>query len=51
MVELEPPQPVTVADAVAELLGSGELRPDPWWQAGLDEALAIEDGERTIVVG
>ena len=38
-VELEPEQPEPVVHAVAELLGDGEDEPDPWWQAGIDEAL------------
>ena len=38
-VQLDPEQPQPVAEAVAELLRAGELEPDPWWQAGIDEAL------------
>jgi len=37
-VELEPDQPEEVTAAVAELLGD-EREPDPWWQAGIDDAL------------
>jgi hypothetical protein len=39
-LELTPAQPDGVREAVAALLGdhSGEI--DPWWQAGLDDALA-----------
>ena len=41
--ELVPEQPPRVAEAVASLLAEagpgGERRPDPWWQAGVDEAL------------
>ncbi len=39
-VELEPEQPVEVALAIrAELAPHGPAQPDPWWQAGTDEAL------------
>jgi hypothetical protein len=39
-VELEPQQPDEVALAVAALLAESEqASPDPWWQAGIDEAL------------
>jgi hypothetical protein len=36
--ELEPPQPEPVAAAIAEVL-SAENRPDPWWQAGIEESV------------
>jgi len=38
-VELEPGQPPEVAKAVADLLVEPDPAPDPWWQAGLVEAL------------
>jgi hypothetical protein len=40
-VELEaaPEQPIEVIQAVAELLESVRPVPDPWWQAGIAEAL------------
>jgi hypothetical protein len=39
-VDLDPPQPEPVAQALVEVLAEPEQRPDPWWQAGLDEALS-----------
>ena len=38
-VELDPPQPEPVAEAVAEALREGRQGPDPWWKAGIDESL------------
>jgi hypothetical protein len=38
-VELEPEQPEEVARAVAELLAESRSAPDPWWQAGIQEAI------------
>ncbi len=38
-LELEPEQPPEVERAIAETLQGREPRPDPWWQAGVDEAL------------
>jgi len=37
-VELEPEQPDEVARAVQELLAEGRPAPDPWWEAGIDDA-------------
>ncbi|HEX3807080.1 MAG TPA: hypothetical protein VHV52_09910 [Gaiellaceae bacterium] len=37
--ELDPPQPEPVAEAVAEALAAPPPAPDPWWQAGIEEAL------------
>jgi len=37
--ELVPAQPADVERAVAELLADDAGEADPWWQAGLDEAL------------
>ncbi len=39
-VELEPQQPDVVEHAVVQALAEGDTRPDPWWQAGIEEALA-----------
>jgi hypothetical protein len=38
-VALEPPQPDEVAAVVAQALAVSDSGPDPWWQAGVDEAL------------
>ncbi len=38
-VELEPPQPDEVRRAVSELLDPAPRPVDPWWEAGLEEAL------------
>jgi hypothetical protein len=39
-IELDPPQPPAVARLVRELLGGGGgVQVDPWWQAGVDEAV------------
>ncbi|HVU79596.1 MAG TPA: hypothetical protein VHC67_18630 [Gaiellaceae bacterium] len=39
-VELDPPQPEEVARAIAAELALPEAgAPDPWWRAGIDEAL------------
>jgi hypothetical protein len=38
-LELVPPQPDEVRRAVAELLVLGPRQADPWWEAGLEEAL------------
>ena len=39
-VALTPAHPVEVERAVAELLADDSGDVDPWWQAGLDDALA-----------
>jgi len=39
-IELSPPQPAAVVRAVADALSEQGGTVDPWWQAGLDEALA-----------
>jgi hypothetical protein len=41
-VELDPAQPPAIEAVVAAALDASGPRPDPWWQAGLDEALASE---------
>jgi hypothetical protein len=38
-LELDPAQPPAVERVVGELLAGGRREPDPWWQAGIDEAL------------
>jgi hypothetical protein len=38
-LELEPEQPAPVAAAVARLLEQAPPAADPWWRAGLEEAL------------
>ena len=42
-LELVPEQPPEIGEAVADLLQAalpaGGRAPDPWWQAGVDEAL------------
>jgi hypothetical protein len=39
-LELTPVQPEAVMEAVAALLRDAPADVDPWWQAGLDDALA-----------
>ena len=42
-VELEPPQPEPVAEAIAAALGqAGPPAADPWWRAGIEESLRGE---------
>ena len=38
-IETNPPQSEPVADAIGKALRDEAQRPDPWWQAGIDEAL------------
>ena len=38
-LDLSPEQPDEVEQAVSRLLDAGDPDPDPWWQAGIDEAL------------
>jgi hypothetical protein len=38
-LELDPPQPDEVTRALTKLLEESEAASDPWWQAGIDEAL------------
>lgn len=38
-VELDPPQPDPVAEVVAQALAGAPDAPDPWWQAGIEDAL------------
>jgi hypothetical protein len=42
-LELDPPQPEPVADAIAEALGGANAPgADPWWRAGVAENLREE---------
>jgi hypothetical protein len=43
-LELTPKQPPAVAGAVAALLAGPKQTSDPWWQAGIDDALGADDG-------
>jgi len=43
-LELDPPQPGPVAEAIARLFAEGDAAIDPWWEAGLAEALRGGDG-------
>jgi hypothetical protein len=43
-VELDPPQPEPVADAIQRLLAERQPAVDPWWAAGLEEQLGSGDG-------
>jgi hypothetical protein len=39
-VDLNPPQPPEIAAAIVAALAAGEpAAPDPWWQAGIEDAL------------
>jgi hypothetical protein len=38
-VELRPEQAPAVTEVVAGLIEGTPPTPDPWWQAGIDEAL------------
>ena len=38
-VELDPPQPPEIARAIAEAAAERAPAADPWWQAGIEEAL------------
>jgi hypothetical protein len=38
-VDLDPEQPDPVLRAIEALLGDDAPKPDPWWQAGIDESL------------
>jgi len=38
-LELDPPQPDEVSRVLGELLRDAQQEPDPWWQAGIDDAL------------
>jgi hypothetical protein len=38
-VETTPPQPEEVVRAIADALDHAQSGPDPWWRAGIEEAL------------
>ena len=38
-LETTPSQPEEVTRAIAEILADDAAPPDPWWQAGIEEAL------------
>ena len=38
-LEIAPEQPESVVAAVEAVLSASTQEPDPWWQAGLEEAL------------
>ena len=38
-VETTPPQPDEVMREIAEALAEERPAPDPWWRAGIEEAL------------
>ena len=45
-LELDPEQPSKVLRAVCALIADHLVGlPDPWWQAGIDEALAVSADE------
>ena len=39
-VETNPPQPEPVVEAIADALAEPVREPDPWWQSGVEEAVA-----------
>jgi hypothetical protein len=45
-LELSPAQPVEVAAAVSGLISVPAQDPDPWWRAGIEEALYGEGTAR-----
>jgi hypothetical protein len=47
-IELEPPQPDEVRRAVEELLDLDPAPVDPWWEAGLEEALRDRLDEQAV---
>ena len=46
-LELDPPQPRPVAAAIERLLVEAAPPVDPWWAAGLAEALRSREGAPT----
>ena len=49
-LELDPEQPPAVARVLGELLDAGHGGPDPWWQAGIDEALDSDADQAGVAV-
>jgi hypothetical protein len=41
-IELTPEQPATIAATIRELVSAPAQVPDPWWRAGIDDALSDE---------
>jgi hypothetical protein len=39
-LELTPPQPPAIEQALAAALAEATPEPDPWWEAGLEDALS-----------
>jgi len=39
-IELDPAQPAEIAQTIEALLVDARSEPDPWWRAGLVDALA-----------
>lgn len=39
-IETSPPQPDEVVRAIAQVLDDAADEPDPWWRAGVEDALA-----------
>jgi hypothetical protein len=50
-LELDPEQPPAIARAVGDLLAGGRGEPDPWWQAGIEEALDSDAAAQAGVAG
>ena len=48
-LELDPEQSPAISRLVVELLAGGHGEPDPWWQAGIDEALDSDVGAQAGV--
>jgi hypothetical protein len=38
-IDVAPSQPDEVVEAIARVLAEPDPAPDPWWRAGLEEAL------------
>jgi hypothetical protein len=43
-LDIDPPQPEAVENAIERLLTVNKPTVDPWWAAGLEEALGSGDG-------
>jgi len=43
-LDLAPSQPMSVEQAIERLLTDEQLSINPWWAAGLEEALGSDDG-------
>jgi hypothetical protein len=49
-LELDPDQPPAIARLVDELLAAGQGEPDPWWHAGIEEALDSDVDQAGVAV-